>query len=207
MDQKRHFTNRRRFIATIGFGAVSLYGLWAAYGAAPGPGALFRGEAAGGGEHGGHGAADGSVAEDFERQVDEFIARYRLDDGAVYPRRQTAPANMMEHESMGHGSMPIAEEMDDGSPIDVYLLASRFSYEPSVLRLDRGVAYRFRMMAADSTHGASIHLGGASRIIRLRPNAPVEQTLTFHEPGNYLAYCTVYCGAGHDSMQGRIVVV
>lgn len=34
-NNKPHFTTRRGFIAATGFGVVSLYGLWAAYGAAP----------------------------------------------------------------------------------------------------------------------------------------------------------------------------
>lgn len=41
MDKKNHFTTRRGFIAASGFGGISLYGLWAAYGAAPGPLALL----------------------------------------------------------------------------------------------------------------------------------------------------------------------
>ncbi|MBI5120069.1 MAG: hypothetical protein HZA67_03635 [Rhodospirillales bacterium] len=250
MGQQQHLTSRRGFVAAMGFGAVSLYGLWAVYGAAPGPSALFAGHeaategnaqgdhgghgaaekadegggheaggksspAAGEGGHGGHGAPEGNMAEEFERKVEEFVTRYRLGDGTVYPRRQAAATSAMDHGMMDHGLMGQGEtehgamspEADDDSPIDVYLLARRFSYEPGVLRLDKGVPYRFRMMAADSTHGASIHLGGASRIIRLRMGVPVEQTLTFHEPGSYLIYCTVYCGTGHDAMQGRIDVV
>ena len=37
MQSKKHFTTRRGFIAASGFGGLGLYGLWAAYGAAPGP--------------------------------------------------------------------------------------------------------------------------------------------------------------------------
>ena len=32
---ERHFTTRRGFVSILGFGVVSLYGLWAGYGAAP----------------------------------------------------------------------------------------------------------------------------------------------------------------------------
>ena len=41
MNETRHFTTRRAFVAASGFGGISLYGLWAAYGAAPGPLALL----------------------------------------------------------------------------------------------------------------------------------------------------------------------
>ena len=36
-SRKKHFTTRRGFVAACGFGIVGLYGLWAAYGAAPVP--------------------------------------------------------------------------------------------------------------------------------------------------------------------------
>ena len=91
-------------------------------------------------------------------------------------------------------------------PIDVYLMAMQWGYLPSVLRLEAGVPYRFRMMAIDIAHGASVQLGAGARIIRLRPGVLVEQELSFAQPGEYLLYCTVYCGLPHDRMQGRILV-
>jgi heme/copper-type cytochrome/quinol oxidase subunit 2 len=62
------------------------------------------------------------------------------------------------------------------------------------------------MMALDNAHGASIQLGRGARIVRLRPGVLVEQDLSFKQPGEYLLYCTVYCGLPHDRMQGRIIV-
>ena len=37
MSSLSHLTTRRGFVAALGFGGVSLYGLWVGYGAAPGP--------------------------------------------------------------------------------------------------------------------------------------------------------------------------
>jgi heme/copper-type cytochrome/quinol oxidase subunit 2 len=85
-------------------------------------------------------------------------------------------------------------------------MAVQWSYEPGTLRLRTGVPYRFRMMAIDVSHGASLQLGAGSQIIRLRRNALVERELTFTRPGEYLLYCTLYCGIGHDRMSGRIIV-
>ena len=221
MPEQRHFTTRRGFIAALGFGAVSLYGAWAAYGAAPLP---FGGhknaakpetdghgghgapeapaEAAG---HGEHGASAGIAPEEFRFEHDYFVQKYAREDGSVYPH---AADDAHGHEGAGHGQADAghAHGPAAGEPVDVYLMAQKFSYSPDVLRLRAGVPYRFRMMAEDITHGASIHLGAASRIIRLRPNVVTEQTITFTRPGTYLVYCTVYCGQAHDAMQGRIVV-
>lgn len=94
----------------------------------------------------------------------------------------------------------------DTAPVDVYLLAHQWGYLPSVLRLQTGVRYRFRMMAEDVAHGASLQLGAASHIVRLRARTLVEQEVQFTSPGEHLLYCTVYCGVAHDRMQGRLIV-
>lgn len=260
---KPHFTTRRGFIAAAGFGVVSLYFLWAAYGAAPLN--IFAGSGkseapAAGGHGGGHGAAAGPSVEEFRSAAESFIEANKLPDGSVRPRREvmaeSGPMEQMDHAAMGHGpqgeapaakdaAAPTQPSMDHGGghggqgeappaparaaeghggdsgtssvggkepahdeaqPTDVYLMAHQWGYQPAVLRLEANVPYRFRMMALDTTHGASFQLGAGSRIIRLRPGAVVEQTLSFTRPGEYLLYCTVYCGMGHDRMQGKIIV-
>ncbi|HRQ48762.1 MAG TPA: hypothetical protein PK725_17535, partial [Rhodocyclaceae bacterium] len=121
MADRPHITTRRGFIAAMGFGGVSLYGLWAAYGAAPTPLAMLglghdethAGGASHGGGHGGHGAAaHGPTAEEFSRMTADFIERYRLPDGTVHPRfvalSQTEHDNghgAMDHGAMDHGAM------------------------------------------------------------------------------------------------------
>lgn len=118
------------------------------------------------------------------------------------------------HDAQGHGgggSDPAAHgesiaELGTAAPVDVYLLAYRFGFAPDELRLEAGRAYRFRVMASDIAHGASLNFGGGSRIIRLRPNVVSEQTITFNRPGPVLVYCTVFCGPAHDAMKARILV-
>ena len=227
-----HFTTRRGFIAAVGFGVVGLYGLWAAYGAAPL--SLLAGsteETAPAAEgHGGHGATAGPSPEEFMRLADQFFEANKLPDGSVYPRRKpSAPgkSTMPEHAGPGaqatteramHGAAhsmesqapPIVSEAVEAhageEPVDIYLMVYQWGYHPAVLRLEANVPYRFRMMALDTTHGASLHLGNASRIIRLRAKTLVEQELKFTKTGEYLLYCTVYCGLSHHRMQGKIIV-
>ena len=203
----KHFTARRGFIGACGFGILGLYGLWAGYGAAPLPflNAL-------GGNHGdgpdkvpggdAHGAASSLSPEEFRRLADDSAARYRQPDGSIRPARAEAAADHGAHHA--HGA-PAAEGRDD-DPLDVYLTAFQWGFEPGVLRLEANRAYRFRMMAVDVSHGVALQLGPASRITRLRANALVEQTMTFARPGEHLVYCTVYCGPGHARMQSRLIV-
>ncbi|WP_188092359.1 hypothetical protein [Azospirillum sp. B21] len=226
MPDPRHFTTRRGFIAGLGFGAVSLYGAWAAYGAAPlpfghTPSATPEPEAHGhggsnGDSHGGHAAAAAPTADDFRLEHETFLRTYAQTDGSVDPHAASHGGARSHGHAHGasqgapHGGHADEGHDDDGSatePVTVFLMAQKFAYSPDLLRLKAGQAYRFRMMADDITHGASIQLGAASRIIRLRPNIISEQTITFTKPGEYLVYCTVYCGQAHDAMQGRIIIV
>jgi cytochrome c oxidase subunit 2 len=234
--RSRPLTTRRGFVAAASFGAVSLYGLWAVFGAAPlrfslgrdadhGAGHTAPAEEPAAAGHGGHGAATGPTPEEFRRLTEDFIAKFQRPDGSVEPGITPAPADP----HAGHGSgpksaasadphaahgggdemRPTATQVVDSSaeaPVEVYVLAQQWSFGPAVLHLRTGVTYRFRMMATDVSHGASLQLGVGSQIIRLRRGVMVEREMTFTRPGTYLVYCTVYCGLGHDRMAGTIIV-
>lgn len=215
-------TTRRGFIAAASLGAVSLYGLWAGLGAAPlrfwAPGES-DGDAvdmAGMGGHEGQGSAQGPAADEFRRMTEEFIARHQQPDGSVLVEPEAAgqPMAGMTMPADSHGSAHTVPEMAEPSvapageaaPLDIFMLAQQFSFDPSLLRLRTGIPYRFKLMAVDAAHGASLQLGRGSNIIRLPRGVLVERQLVFTQPGEYLLYCTVYCGEGHQFMHGKIQV-
>ncbi|MDZ4093455.1 MAG: hypothetical protein U1D35_00925 [Paracoccaceae bacterium] len=120
-----------------------------------------------------------------------------------------AGGTAMDHGAHGlSAANPVTVALDDhAEPVDVPMLAERWFYEPAHLRLDAGTPYRFRMMATDIPHGASVQFGRGARMIRLQAGNVSEVVLTFDRPGSHLVYCTAYCGAGHDAMQARIDVI
>lgn len=213
----RHLTTRRGFISCVGFGVVSLYGLWAAYGAAPLSLSALGGE--GGGGHGGMGGG-GMTPEEFQELAEAFIEANELPDGSVKPRRMQMAAMNTDMDDMdmtagedetAHVEDEAAHVEDDAGhdeeePIDVYIMASRYYYEPSVLRLDVNTPYRLRVMAMDTGHGASINMRAGSHIIRGPARKLIEKEVTFTAPGEYMVYCTVFCGEGHDMMRSKIIV-
>jgi heme/copper-type cytochrome/quinol oxidase subunit 2 len=242
-----HITTRRGFITAVGFSVVTLYGLWAAYGAAPTSLQFLtdtQSEGTAGMAMGGHGAgAGGMTPEEFHEITEKFVEDLSLPDGSVRPMRQWMPSmaamagahegredEANEHRAMGEAmkageaarmassaeTIPAvgreeAEEeghdsAQDEEPIDVYLMAMQFYYLPNVLRLERGVPYRFRMMSMEVNHGASIHTGFAGHIMRRPAQMMSEMVMTFPEPGEFMIYCTVYCGVGHSRMKGKIIV-
>ena len=270
-----HLTTRRGFVTAVGFAVVSLYGLWAAYGAAPTSLRFLadtQSEGMVGMAMGGHGAGGGGMTpEEFHEITEKFVEDLSLPDGSVRPTRQWMASmaamggaamggahedredeagerrDMAEAtgdgssiaDTEGHGNIAMEEDLagamkpgeaapaassaetmpavgreeeeghgsaQGGEPIDVYLMAMQFSYTPNVLRLERGVPYNFRMMSMDVNHGASIHTGFAGHIMRRPAQTMSEMVMTFSEPGEFMIYCTVYCGEGHSQMKGKIIV-
>ena len=235
-SDSRHFTLRPSFAILVGLLVLSLYFVWAAYGAAPTslsfltetpaePAAVtpmagmdVEIESMEGMAMGGHGAGVGAMTPDeFQEITTKFIDDLSLPDGSVRPTRQWMEAMEASGETMGapaedahaedaQTDMDAAGPADADEPIDLYLMAMRFSYEPNVLRLERGVRYRFRMMSMDVNHGLSIHTGMAGHIMRRPAMVLTEMVMTFSETGEFMIYCTVYCGQGHDQMKGKIIV-
>ncbi len=189
-----HLTTRRGFIVLCGFAVVSLYGLWAAYGAAPS--GLGRDDAAMSSPPtaGAPQPLDTHMPpEEFRRLAQEFVDANIQADGSVKPSLDTSAATALAGAYIGE-------------PVDVYIQARQYSYWPAVLRLERDVPYRFRIMAMDTDHGASIQFQGAAYMIRAPAEHVVEKVLVFREAGEYPVFCTVYCGIGHDLMKAKIVV-
>lgn len=230
MTDKPHLTTRRGFIAAAGMGGTALYGLWVGYGAAPGPLALFGAthvdDMTDIADHAAHAAPQtGTMTpEAFEARVQDFIQRFGEADGSVRPRlvdtaRDTRSAKahaghaLLEqgdhggHGAATHGGHPATTpHAESATQVDIWLQAGQFFFAPWHLRLETHQPYRFRMMATDVAHGASVQFGRGGRMIRLRPGQLVDTEMRFSEAGDYLIYCTVYCGAAHDTMQAQLSV-
>lgn len=216
---------RRGFVAAASLGAVSLYGLWAGLGAAP----LRFWDLGGSGmdmSDSGHGGDNEPSPDEFRKMAEDYNAKFLQADGSVAIGPASAGHDMAAMDTSanaGHArhAMPgmdmpdsptsgaaesKASHNEGTAALDVYLLAQKWSFEPAVLRLKINQNYRFRMMAVDAAHGASIQLGNAGHIMRLPKGALVDRQLTITRLGEFLLYCTIYCGEGHQFMSGKIIV-
>lgn len=197
-------------------------------------GATHTDDAASTAGHAAHAAPglESLTPEAFEARVQAFIQRFGEADGSVRPLAGGAGHDAMAdqaHQDPHAGHAPLAQgdygdhgdhgtadhgtqsgldshANDHAEPIDIWLQAAQFYFEPWHLRLEANQLYRFRMMATDVAHGASVQFGRGGRMIRLRPGQLVETEMRFSRAGEYLIYCTVYCGAAHDAMQARLSV-
>ncbi len=104
----------------------------------------------------------------------------------------------------------IAGELATSSPAhtaveqQIHLTARKFEYSPNQITLKEGTPVVLEIRSLDRKHGFSIpELGvradvpaGKSVVVRFTP----AKAGTFH------FHCDVFCGSGHEGMEGTIVV-
>jgi cytochrome c oxidase subunit 2 len=100
-----------------------------------------------------------------------------------------------------------ASQVNDGASavrtIDV--VASRFKFEPSIIRVAHGERIRLRLRSADRDHHFAIKAFGVKALI---PKTGEAVTVDFvaDRAGTFEFTCAEYCGTGHSAMKGRVVV-
>ena len=105
-----------------------------------------------------------------------------------------------------------ADETDDGlvpPGEDVYVGARQFDWDGLPVVLETGREYTFRLSSYDVQHGFSIRPEETlSQQINLQvlPGYEWAVPMEFDEPGTYQIICNEFCGVGHRSMHGTIVV-
>jgi len=117
--------------------------------------------------------------EEFSAEVDAFIEEYQVGER--------------------EGAAIVAPP--PGS--DVYLRSSQFQFRP-ILQLERGETYRLLVSSTDVQHGLSMQpvnlnyqvLPGYLSVVRITPE----------ESGEFPIVCNEYCGLGHHTMTGLIIV-
>lgn len=84
-----------------------------------------------------------------------------------------------------------------------YFLAQQWAYIPE-LRLKADTRYTLWVASTDVPHGFTLRDQGLNLLVI--PGTAYQVVLQFEEPGPYAVSCTEYCGLGHETMFGRIIV-
>ena len=100
-------------------------------------------------------------------------------------------------------STPGVTTLPDGS-VHVTMIAMTFSFLPSEVHVPVGHPVTFRITSMDVTHGFEI--AGTNANTMVVPGYVSQFTYTFREPGEHLVVCNEYCGVGHHTMQGKVIV-
>jgi cytochrome c oxidase subunit 2 len=112
-----------------------------------------------------------------------------------------------EYQVMGPDGQPVFEQ---GIPVvapppgsDVYLMAQMWRWTP-VLRLQQGAEYTVHISSIDLNHGFSLLPQNIN--LQIVPGYDYGIRMTPNVAGDYRIVCNEFCGIGHHTMVGRIVV-
>jgi cytochrome c oxidase subunit II len=86
----------------------------------------------------------------------------------------------------------------------VEIVAERFSFTPSEIRVKAGTLLEIRLESDDTVHG--FHIAGTDIDLELPGRRRGKVTAMFQpQAGRYTFECTHVCGAGHAFMRGVII--
>ncbi len=92
----------------------------------------------------------------------------------------------------------------DTARVTVVAVGMTFAFVPNVIHVPAHRPVTFRLTSADVTHGFEI--AGTNGNTMLIPGYVSQFTTRFDTPGEYLIVCNEYCGLGHHTMSGRLIV-
>lgn len=85
------------------------------------------------------------------------------------------------------------------------MVARKFTYEPAEITLKLNEPVVFRLTTADVAMGFSIpDFNERATII---PGQTVDLAMTPTRTGEFVFLCDVFCGSGHENMEGTLRVV
>lgn len=84
------------------------------------------------------------------------------------------------------------------------MVGQAWAFNPAEIRVPRGSTVTFRATSIDVLHGMNVE--GTRVNLMLIPGQIGESTQRFDEPGEFLIICHEYCGIGHHTMAGKVIV-
>ena len=101
---------------------------------------------------------------------------------------------------------PVEERVRELAPgkYEAYILSQTWVFLPAEIRIPAGSEMTFYLTSKDVQHGFKI--AGTNINMMVLPGEVSKLTATFNEPGTYNFICHEYCGAGHHTMFGRLIV-
>ena len=84
------------------------------------------------------------------------------------------------------------------------LTGYNWGFDPAEVRVPLGSEVTIRAWSTADFHGVAI--AGTDVVLSMEKNKAAEAVYIFDKPGEYLFVCSEFCGAGHVSMMGKIIV-
>ena len=88
----------------------------------------------------------------------------------------------------------------------VKIVAERFSFTPSTIRVAQGTLLELELSSDDTFHGFRLPKANINVTIPARRRNSIKVLFDAQKPGKYPFECSRPCGAGHTMMRGVIIV-
>ena len=82
--------------------------------------------------------------------------------------------------------------------------ATKWQFDPHTIGVRLGDTVRLTIHSADVAHGVSIPDFNINQVID--PGETIDIEFVANKKGTFDIFCSVYCGTGHPSMKGRLIV-
>lgn len=92
----------------------------------------------------------------------------------------------------------------DAAPEVIQIQAKCYQYSPREIHLKKGVPVVLQITTLDKTHG--FYVPDMNIDATAKPGKPAQVSVTPTKSGVFPFSCDVFCGEGHDGMEGKVVV-
>lgn len=134
-----------------------------------------------------------------------FISGFAYGIQVPLPEAQVNPNTVATPGASPWGEPP-DERVRELAPgkYEAYLLAQTWVFSPATVTVPAGSEVTFYLTSKDVQHG--FYLQGTNINMMVLPGQVSKLTATFNTPGEYFFICHEYCGVGHQTMYGKLVV-
>jgi cytochrome c oxidase subunit 2 len=84
------------------------------------------------------------------------------------------------------------------------ITAKQWDFSPSTITVSQGDTVRLNVTSTDVAHGIAISAFGVNE--RLEPGKTTAIEFIADKKGTFTFFCSVFCGSGHGSMKGTLIV-
>lgn len=97
-----------------------------------------------------------------------------------------------------------AEGENKVNPVEVKVEAFQFGYSPDPIKVKKGDMVKLLVTSRDVKHGFYIKEYGINN--EIEKGKITEINFLADKAGEFPVLCTIYCGGGHSSMKGKLIV-
>ena len=92
----------------------------------------------------------------------------------------------------------------EGNVVFIEMQARQFEYNITTIQVTKGDLVRISIYSVDVVHGFAISEYNIN--IQIPVHSPVVLEFLASKAGVFVYYCTVFCGTGHASHRGQLIV-